>query len=61
MSHMHTAHPQFVKMLKNLDAWLVEAKESAEARDFDVANLLVARLAPDMFNLTRQVQAIWGG
>lgn len=42
--------------LKNLDAILDKAAASAEARKFDPAVLLSARLAPDMFPLLRQVQ-----
>ena len=42
--------------LTNLDAILDKAAASAEARKFDPAILLNARLAPDMFTLTRQVQ-----
>lgn len=57
MSSMHVAYPQFVKMLKNLNSWLTEGAESAKTREFDVQNLLVSRLAPDMFDLTRQVQS----
>lgn len=39
-----------------LDTLLDKAEASAAARNFDVAVLLGARLAPDMFPLTRQVQ-----
>lgn len=39
-----------------LDTLLDKAAASAAARKFDVAVLLGARLAPDMFPLTRQVQ-----
>jgi uncharacterized protein len=42
--------------LKMLDSLLDKAAESAQARNFDVGVLLGARLAPDMFPLTRQVQ-----
>jgi uncharacterized protein len=43
-------------MLNNLTNLLDKAQASATSRNFDPANLLGARLAPDMFNLTRQVQ-----
>ncbi|MCQ4163843.1 DUF1993 domain-containing protein [Tahibacter harae] len=39
-----------------LDTLLEKAAASAAARNFDVSVLLNARLAPDMFALTRQVQ-----
>jgi hypothetical protein len=49
--------PQFAKMLKNLDQWLDKATEHATAKKFDVDTLAQARLAPDQYPLTRQVQA----
>lgn len=48
--------PQFVKMLHNLSTLLDKAQAFADQRKFDVENLLVARLAPDQFHFTRQVQ-----
>ena len=45
-----------IRGLTNLDAILDKAAASAEARKFDPAILLNARLAPDMFTFTRQVQ-----
>ena len=48
--------PVLQKMLKNLDGILDKAVASAEARKFDPAILLNARLAPDMYAFTRQVQ-----
>lgn len=48
--------PAYRQGLANLDAWLEEALASAEARGFSADNLLVARLAPDQFDLTRQIQ-----
>ncbi|MFO1402240.1 MAG: DUF1993 domain-containing protein [Steroidobacteraceae bacterium] len=48
--------PVFQKMLKNFDGILDKAAASAEARKFEPAVLLNARLAPDMFTFTRQVQ-----
>jgi hypothetical protein len=47
---------QFTKMLNNLNHILDKGALSAEARKFDVDVLLNARLAPDQFNLIRQVQ-----
>jgi len=48
--------PTFVRMLKNLSAMLTKAEAYAKAKGFEPAVLLNARLAPDMFTLTRQVQ-----
>lgn len=48
--------PQFSKMLNNLDAILAKAIPFADAKKFDVEVLLNSRLAPDQFNLIRQVQ-----
>lgn len=47
---------QFSKMLKNLDAILDKGAEHAKQKNFDVTVLLNSRLAPDQFNLIRQVQ-----
>lgn len=47
---------QFSKMLTNLTAILSKAELAAEAKKYDVSVLLNARLAPDQFNLVRQVQ-----
>lgn len=46
----------FASTLSSLSAILEKAAASAAARKFDPAVLLGARLAPDMFPLTRQVQ-----
>lgn len=48
--------PQFTKMLHNLSALLDKAQAYADQKKFDAANLLNARLAPDQFHFTRQVQ-----
>jgi len=47
---------QFSKMLKNLSAILNKAAIFAESRKIDVEVLLNSRLAPDQFDLIRQVQ-----
>lgn len=47
---------QFSKMLKNLSEILEKGKKFAETKKFDVEVLLNSRLAPDQFNLIRQVQ-----
>ena len=48
--------PQFTKMLKNLSAVLDKGAQYADAKKFEVDVLLNSRLAPDQFNLIRQVQ-----
>ncbi len=54
---MHQASaPVFVQGLKGLATVLRKAAAHAEAKGFDPAALLQARLYPDMFPLTRQVQ-----
>lgn len=47
---------QFSKALSNLSALLDKGATYAEVKKFDVAVLLNSRLAPDQFNLIRQVQ-----
>lgn len=46
------------KLLGSLDACLEKATLDATARKFDVDVLLQSRLAPDMFPLVRQIQAV---
>jgi len=58
MSLFDLTVPQLQKTLRNLDAWLVAAEKHADAKKFPVENLLAARLAPDQFTLTRQVQTV---
>lgn len=48
--------PVFTKTLGNLSAILDKAAAYAEQKKFDPAVLLAARLFPDMFPLTKQVQ-----
>jgi hypothetical protein len=48
--------PVFAKTLGNLFAILDKAAAHAEAKKIDPAVLLAARLYPDMFSLTKQVQ-----
>jgi uncharacterized protein len=56
MSLFHATVPPLKKMLQNLDAWLDKAVAHGKARSFDPETLLTARLAPDQYNLTRQIQ-----
>jgi len=48
--------PQFLRMLGNLKTILEKAAAHAAAKKIDESALLDARLFPDMFPLTRQVQ-----
>jgi hypothetical protein len=56
MSMYQASVPMFVRMLTNLRAILNKGAAYAQARKIDEAVLLNARLFPDMFPLTRQVQ-----
>ncbi len=47
--------PLFIRNLTNLDALLDKAAADAEARKIEMPVLLGARLAPDMFPLSRQI------
>jgi hypothetical protein len=57
MSLYESSVPQFIKMLRNLEKWLDKGVAHATAKSFDPAVLLNARLAPDMYSLTRQIQS----
>ncbi len=46
------------KLLGGVDGWLDKAVAHATAKKFDPNTLLTARLAPDMFPLARQIQAV---
>ncbi|HEY6878178.1 MAG TPA: DUF1993 domain-containing protein [Polyangiales bacterium] len=56
MSLYEFSVPQFIKMLGNVDKWFDKAESHAQTKGFDVNVLLSARLAPDQFHFTRQVQ-----
>ncbi|GAB3472811.1 DUF1993 domain-containing protein [Massilia terrae] len=56
ISMYEAAVPVFRQMLESLSAVLDKAEAHAAARKIDTAALLQARLYPDMFPLTRQVQ-----
>jgi hypothetical protein len=49
--------PTLSRTLENMSKWLDQASKDAEERGFDVSRLLEARLAPDQFNLTRNIQS----
>jgi hypothetical protein len=48
---------QMSKMLRNAEGWLEKAEAHAKAKGYEVDVLAVARLAPDQYSLTRQLQA----
>jgi hypothetical protein len=58
MSLYEASVPQLKKMLNNADKWLEAAVDHAKSKSFDPNVLLTARLAPDQYSLTRQIQAI---
>ncbi len=57
MSLYDLSVPQFKKMLGNLDKWLETSEAYAQKKSFDPNVLLAARLAPDQYPLTRQIQS----
>ncbi|MBK7398879.1 MAG: DUF1993 domain-containing protein [Myxococcales bacterium] len=57
MSVIAATIPQFRKMLQNLDTFLQKGVAHAKQRSFEPSVLLSARLAPDQYAFTRQVQA----
>lgn len=61
MSLYQASVPQLKKMLNNLDKWLDAAVAHAAKKSFEPAVLLEARLAPDQYSLTRQIQACCDG
>jgi hypothetical protein len=54
---IYAAIQQMAQGLTNLNAFLDAGAKLADTKSFDAENLLNARLAPDMFNLIRQVQS----
>ncbi|MBV8657811.1 MAG: DUF1993 domain-containing protein [Burkholderiales bacterium] len=48
--------PVFIQMLNNLSTLLDKGAEFAAKKEFDPVVLVNARLAPDMFPLSRQIQ-----
>ena len=61
MTDYHAQLVQMTTQLQALDGWLEKAKLYAESKSFDPAVLLQARLAPDMYTLSRQIQAACDG
>jgi len=56
LSMYQASIPVFVKFLGNLSAILEKAAAHAEAKKIDPAIFVNARLAPDMYPLSRQIQ-----
>lgn len=56
LSMYQASVPQFKKMLTNLSAILKKAEEHATAHKIDPKVFLEARLYPNMFPLTKQIQ-----
>jgi uncharacterized protein len=56
ISMYQSSVPAFQKMLGNLKAILQKAEAHADAKKIEHNVLLTARLYPDMFHLTRQLQ-----
>lgn len=57
LSMYQASAPRFVNTLKNLSAILDKAQAHADAKKIDPRVLTAARLYPDMFAMTRQVQS----
>jgi hypothetical protein len=55
--HLSSVVPQYMKMLKNVDAWLEKSVAYAQTRGFEVDTMLHWRLAPNMYSLDRQIQS----
>lgn len=58
LSMYQASVPAFGRVLAQLDAILDKAQNHAAARKIDPAALLTARLYPDMFTCTKQVQIV---
>lgn len=57
ISMYQASAPRFVNTLKNLSAILDKAQAHADAKKIDPRALTAARLFPDMFPMSRQVQS----
>jgi hypothetical protein len=58
MHYYDAVVPQLIKMLRNVDRWLSAGEELAKKKSFEPDRLLTFRIAPDMYALVEQVQAI---
>ena len=61
LSMYQASIPYFVRMLGNLSKILEKASAYAEAKKIEPSVLINARLAPDMFPLSRQIQIATDG
>ena len=61
MSLYDASIPPFKQMLTNVDKWLETAVAHAQKKAFDPNVLASARLAPDQYPLTRQIQSACDG
>jgi uncharacterized protein len=61
ISMYQASAPRFINILKNLSTILDKAQAHAEAKKIDPLVLTSARVFPDMFPLTRQVQIATDG
>ncbi len=61
LSMYQASIPGFIRSLQNLSAILTKAAAYAEAKKIDPSVLINARLAPDMFPLSRQIQIATDG
>jgi hypothetical protein len=50
--------PHFIRMLGNLSSMLEKARVHAEAKNIDESVFINARLAPDMYPLSQQIQIV---
>ena len=57
MSLFDETVPVFARTLTSMEAWIDEAHAYAEERGFSPEVLLTARLSPDQFDLTRNIQS----
>jgi len=56
LSYFQLSVPVFLRGFDNLSKWLDKAVAHADANGIPIDELLQARLAPDMYPLTRQIQ-----
>jgi uncharacterized protein len=61
LSMYQASTPGFIRILGNLSAILQKAEVQAEAKKIDPSVFINARLAPDMYPLSRQIQIATDG
>ncbi|MCO4770753.1 MAG: DUF1993 domain-containing protein [Deltaproteobacteria bacterium] len=57
MSMYDETVPEFLRTLTAMEAWIDEAHAYAEERGFESDVLLTARLSPDQYDVTRNIQS----